>query len=294
MIVIQPVDGTASGVLVSCNATDAAAWSAATTYAADAVISYANRNWISVQGTNLNKTPGSEPLWWTDNGPTNRMAMFDSSVQTKTTTTGGLTFTVFVGRATAIGLMGLIGQSIEFTIRDGLGGTVIMTESKTLQITAGNYYSFCLEDLVQQSDIHWTGLLGSAYGHVTITISGTGETSCGLCVIGREFFIGEAQYGFSFPIEDRGRQYLDSLGNPVTVERGYSRGCSGNLVANTVEFNRLMTIFQTKAGIPCLWIASPGTADYVSGVVFGKISQVTPVIESYGRIVTSITISGYR
>jgi hypothetical protein len=294
MIVILPIDCTASGILVDTNATDATAWSNATTYAVDDVISYANRNWISVQAANLNKTPGSEPLWWVDNGPTNSLAMFDSSVQTKTTTTGGLTFTVKSGRATAIGLMGLIGNELTITVRDGYGGDVIYTMSKTLQIGAGTYYGFCFSNFVQQSDICFTGILGTYDGHMTISIDGSGETSCGLCVIGQESYIGEALHGFSFPLEDRGRQYLDSLGNPVTVERGYSRGCSGSVSSDKKSFNRLMTIYQSMINTPCLWVAAPGISEYASALVFGKLSQVTPVIESDWQIVTSLSISGYR
>lgn len=294
MIVIPPIDCTATGVLVSSNATNATAWSNATTYAADDVISYENRNWISVQAGNLNKIPGSEPLWWVDDGPTNKMAMFDSSVQTKTMTTGGLEFTVKSGRATAIGLMGLIGQALTITVRDGSGGPVIYTTSKTLQIGAGTYYGFCFADFVQQSDICFTGILGTYDGHVTIEITGAGETSCGLCVIGTESYIGEALHGFSFQLEDRGRQYLDALGNPVTVERGYSRGCSGSISSDRNSFNRLMTIYQSMINIPCLWVASPTLPEYASAIVFGKLSQVTKVIESHWQIVTTLTISGYR
>lgn len=294
MISIPPIDCTAAGVLVATNAANAAAWAVGTTYAADAVISYAQHNWTSVQAGNVGKTPGAEPLWWVDAGPINSLAMFDASVQTATTTTGGLAFTLKVGRATAVGLMALKGQTVILTVRDGLAGPVIVTHTKTLRVTDGSYYSYCFEPFEQRADASWLGLPGSVNAHITIEITGSGETSCGLCVVGKQFDCGQATYGFSMSIEDRGRQYLDALGNPVTVERGYSRGCSGTLVTDVGNFNRLMAFYSENVNTPCLWIAAPSMADLVSASAFGKLSRVVPVISNAAQITTSIDISGYR
>lgn len=294
MIAIPPIDCTAPGVLVSANAVDAPAWVVGTTYAADVVISHTKRNWISVQTGNVGKTPGSEPLWWVDAGPINSLALFDSSVQTATTRTGGLAFTLVVGRATAIGFMGLVGQAVTVTVRDGLGGAVVDTRTQTLRVTAGTYYGFSFADFQQQSDITFSGLNGSVTGHITVEITGSGETACGLCVVGKQFDCGKAEYGFAVNLEDRGRQYLDALSNPVSVERGYSRGCSGTLINDTANYNRLIAFYSANINIPCLWVAAPGIADLVSATVFGKLSRVVPVISNSAQITTAIDISGYR
>lgn len=294
MIAIPPIDCTASGVLVSTNATNLAAYAAGTTYAADATISYANRNWISVQASNTGHTPGTDALWWVDDGPVNTLAMFDTSVQTSTTTTGGLTVVIKVGRSTVVGLLGLVGQNVTITVRDGLAGAVLFTDTKPLQSTNSTYYGWCFEDFVQTSDALWTSLVGSGNGHITISITGTGTTSCGLFVAGKQQDIGQAVYGFSMPFEDRGRQYLDALGNPVTVERGYSKGCSGSIVSNPGDFNRLMNFYAENINTPCLFVAAPGIADLVSASVFGKISRVVPVLSNFGQITTSLDIAGYR
>ncbi len=294
MIAIPPIDCTAAGVLVSTTATNLAAYAAGTTYAADATVSYTNRNWVSVQASNVGHTPGTDTLWWVDDGPVNTLAMFDSSVQTATTATDDLTITLNVGRTTAVGLMGLVGQSVTLTVRDGLGGTVIATYTQTLRTTDGSYYSFCFEDFTQVADAAWTGLPGSVAGHITISITGVGTVSCGLCVVGKQFDIGRATYGFSMPIEDRGRSYLDALNNPVTVERGYSREASGTVINTRNNYNRLLQFFADNVNTPCLFIAAPGSTDLVSATTFGKISRVVPVISGYDEITTSLDIAGYR
>lgn len=294
MIVIPPIDCTATGVLTATNAVDAAAYNAGTTYAADAVVSYAKRNWISVQSGNTGHTPGTDILWWVENGPINSLAMFDTSVQTATTRTGGLSWTLFVGRFTCIGLMGLIGQSVTLTITDG--ATTIYTETRTLASSDGTYYSFCFEDFYQTDAVTFSGLPSSPTCTATITITAApaATAACGLCVIGKQFFAGDAQYGFSSPIEDRGRHYLDSLDNPVNVERGYSKNVSGTLVTTRANYNRLQGFLAEHTGLPLLWIVAPGQNDLVSATAFGRYVRAVPVIESFNHITLALEISGYR
>lgn len=304
MIAVPPIDCTAVGVLVSTNSVDWLAYNAANTYAAyveatgyttSTACSYAGRNWTSLQAANTAHTPGAagSELWWSDAGPINSLAMFDTSVQTATSRTGGLEWTLKTGRVTCVGLMGLVGASVTITVRDGLAGAVIYTDTQTLQTGDGTYYAFCFEDLIQRSDVSWTGLLGSIDGHITISIASTGAAACGLCVAGKQVYLGQATYGFSMPLESRGRQYLDSLNNPVSIDRGYVRNCSGTLMSDADQFNRLLAFYSTNITEPFFWLAAPGLADLVSASGFGKISRVVPAITE-GMHTTSIDIAGYR
>lgn len=294
MIAIPPINCTAAGVLTANNAVDAAAWAVGTTYGVDDLRSYGGRNWLSLQAANLGKTPSSQPLWWLDSGPINSLAMFDTSVSTATTRTGGLSWTLAVGRFTAIGLMGLVGNSVTITVVDG--AVTLFTETRTLRTSKGTYYSFCFETPYQVSDASFTGLLSSPTCQVTVSIAGSAGqlVACGLCVIGKQFFIGHAQYGFNVPIEDRGRFYLDGLGNPVNLERGYSKGVSGSIVAKRADFNRLTSFFAQYIGTPLLWIASPGQNDLVGANVFGRYVRAVPVISDFSHITLALEIAGYR
>lgn len=292
MIAIPPIDCTASGVLVSTNAVNLAAYAAGTTYAADAKASYAGRNWVSVQAGNIGKTPGANPLWWVDDGPVNTLAMFDTSVQTATSRTGGLTFVLAPGRFTAIGFLGLVGLSITITIRDGLD--VIYTETRTLASSDGTYYGFCFDEFLQTRETTFYGLPSTPAAQITVSIAGAGTTACGLCVVGKQFEIGRAEYGFSVPIEDRGRHYLDALGNPVNVERGYSRAVSGTVVTQRVNFNRLTGFLSDHVGVPMLWVAAPGQKDLVSASTFGRYVRSVPVIGNFSHITTALEIAAYR
>lgn len=296
MIAVPFTPVTSTAVLVAINATDEAAWSGATTYALSAVVSKNKRRWVSLQAGNLNHDPEElDSLWWTDDGPSNQWAMFDTSVQTATTRSGGLEFTLATGRATAVGLMGLSGaNTATITVRDGLGGAVIYTNTKTLATSGGSYYGFCFEPLQQLQEAVWYSLLGSINSHITITLAGPGTVACGLCVFGRQIDVGNAEYGFSVATEDRGRQYLDRLGNPVTIERGYSKGASGTVHSSRAEYNRLMAFIAANINTPCLWVAAPDQADLVAATVFGRFTRAVPAISEPNRITAAWEIAGYR
>jgi len=296
MIAIPFTEVTSTSVLVATNAVDEAAWSGATTYALSAVVSKNKRRWVSLQAANLNHDPEElDSLWWTDDGPSNQWAMFDTSVQTATTHTGGLEFTLATGRVTAVGLMGLTGvQTATITVRDGLGGAVIQTETRTLASSDGTYYSFCFEDLQQMPDVTFTSLLGVASGHITVTLTGSGAVGCGLCVFGKQLSVGKATYGFNVSVENRGRDYLDRLGNPVTIERGYSRNGSGTIEADTVAFGRLIAFFSANVSTPCLWVAAPDVSDLVAATIFGKFARAAVAIQGPTHVTASLEISGNR
>lgn len=294
MIVTPPIDCTAPGVLTATDAVDAAAYNAGTAYALDDVVSYAGRNYTCIQAPNTGHTPSTEPLWWADTGVINSLAMFDASVQTATTAVGGLEWTLSVGRFTCIGLMGLVGQSVTITIEDG--ATLIYTETRTLQTTDGTYYGFCFEELGQTDTTVFTGLMSSPTCTVTISIA-TAPASvaeCGLCVIGKQFFAGWAQYGFGSPLEDRGRYYLDTLKNPVALERGYSKGATGVLVVERTAYNRLMKFLSDHIGEVMLWVAAPDQNDLAGAVVFARYTGAVPVIESHSQITLSLELAGNR
>lgn len=296
MIVIPPIDCTAAGVLTASNAVDAPAWSTGITYAANVTVSRNGRHWLSLQAANVGNVPGDEPLWWKDDGPINSLAMFDTSVATATTRTGHLIFTLAPGRFTAIGFMGLLGNSIKIEIIDGT--TLIYSETRPLASSDGTYFSFCLEDMEQLQETAFHGLPGVPSSTITVTIYGAsptaGATACGLCVIGKQFEVGHAEYGFSVPIEDRGRFYLDGLGNPVNLERGYSKGLSGTIVTDRVNFNRLNKFLADHIGVPMLCIAAPDQADLVSATAFGRIVRVVPIIANFSQITAALEIAAYR
>ena len=81
MQVIKPVTFNKNTMLVSTTATETVpAWSSTTTYNADAEVLYNDNIYVSLQGSNTNKKPDTNPTWWLIKQAGNKMAMFDDSV----------------------------------------------------------------------------------------------------------------------------------------------------------------------------------------------------------------------
>jgi len=298
MIAVPPVEVTDS-VLVSTTAPDEGAWSVATTYSAGATCSRNHIVWTSLQDANLGNTPESSPAWWEDSGPSNQWAMFDSSVATVTSNGGDGSPLVVVldpeKRITSVVMIGLVGARVRLQIENAPGGDVIEDITNTLVTSDGTYWGWCFEPFRQEKRAVWTGLKSSPLMRLTLTIDPLGDdAACGLCLFGREFTLGVATYGFSTPIKNRGRYYLDKLGNPKRVERGHSINMSGTVQSDTSTYNRSMDFLAEYIGEPMAWVLAPGLGDYRAATIVGEYQSATPAFAGPTMTTWSMDISGYR
>lgn len=287
MIVVPPIPIT-TGMVVT-NAVDEAAWAAGTTYAAGVLVSRGGRRWLSLLAGNLGKTPETEPTWWKDKGLANTMAMFDDSLATLTTRAGPLTVTITPGqRATAIGFSGLVGSSITLTVRND--AAVLYTSTRELLQTDGTDWDWYFGEPRQVGDTYWYDLppLATSY---EVTIAGA-STACGLCVIGRQEFIGDAEYGVNLSTELRGRDYIDASGNPVAVERGHSRTLSATLHIERTAFNRVTALFESLVQRNALWIVAPDLSDYDSAITYGRYQRAVRALSTPMHITVGLEVGG--
>ena len=102
MKVISPVALTTAMLTAdSLPENDYPEWAAGTTYAAGQMVIRASTHRIyqSVKAGNVGHDPATrvDDTWWTDQGPTNRWAMFDQAVGTYTVGTGSITLTLAPG-----------------------------------------------------------------------------------------------------------------------------------------------------------------------------------------------------
>lgn len=248
-----------------------------------------------IQAPALDKNPATNPLYWLPLGVAPRWAMFDDSVQTSTSTTGTLNFTIVPKqRVSSVVLMGLIGLSVTVNVRDGAAGPVLFTETRPLRTSQGTYYSFCFDPVDQVSDASWFGLPASANARIEISIEPAGVAACGLCKVGREQYIGDAEYGADVSTEQRGKDFLDKQGNPVASDRGFSRTLTCLLMINQTEFNRINRLFEAQVQAPAVWVVAPGLSSYDSAIVYGRYQRAVRVMAGPTHITVSLEVAGAR
>jgi hypothetical protein len=135
MKVIKPTAFTET-MLVSSNAAESSPnYSAGTTYAKDSIVNSGTHLYQSLVNNNLGNTPSTSPLYWLDIGPNNIHAMFDNQISTATISATPLNVVFKPGIFNSLALIGLSGNQVAVTVRDGTGGPIIYSATFALDGT---------------------------------------------------------------------------------------------------------------------------------------------------------------
>lgn len=284
--------------MVSTTATNAYLnWSGATTYAEGAIVSYNGSYWESIQSTNLNKTPTTEPLWWIFLGADNRHAMFDLAVSTQTTATTELTVVVKPGVViNSLAMINVDANVIYVTIRDGISGPIIYENSAGLSgANVTNWYDYFFNDpLLKRKQIVFSGIPPYANAHITLTLEGaSGETvGIGSMIYGDLASLGGTQYGTSAGIVDYSVKQTDEFGTISFVERAYSKRLSANFFIPTGELNRVQSYLYSIRATPAVWVATDNPTFEEVMIVYGFMKDFTTTISYPSHSLCNIEIEG--
>lgn len=276
MIVIPRVEITRS--MVTTTAVDELAWAAPTTYALDAMVSKSGMRWISLQAGNVGHDPEEiASAWWTSDGPMNSMRMFDVSPQTVTTFVGdGVVSIVPLTHCTAMMANGVVGLSARLRVyRDA---ALLFDEVRTITSSDGTEWGYYFGETQRTADVVWTGIPVPATRY-ELTVSGGTQTAVGMCLQGRQVYIGQARKGATLDIELRGRDYTDKDGNPVAVERGYSRRLTASLVLSRADFGRVGLFLESLVQQTAGWIVAPSVRDYDSAALVGRYQRAVRTLD---------------
>lgn len=270
MRVIKPVTFDPATHLVSSTAVEsAAAWSAGTTYAKDAVVDYLTNYWISLVNNNTGNQPDTSPTQWALVGPDNVHAMFDEQVSTATASTSPLTVVLTPGSVNALALLGLVGDQVVVTVTDGAGGPTVYTKTVSLDGTLiADWYQYFYEPYVQISEVVLTDLVPISTARLTIALTGTGTIKIGNCSFGTQYQIGDAEYGAGLGIIDYSKKETDEFGITTFVRRDFSKRLSARLMLENAQINRVSRLLSDLRATPAVWILADDT-QYQAGTVYG-------------------------
>lgn len=239
---------------------DYAAWSAATTYAAgDFVIKTStHRIYQSSQGSNLNKDPETAgATWWVDIGPTNRWAMFDGENSTQTTGAGGFTVVFKPGMINEIYLGGVDAVSVDVSIKDMPGGTVIFSQHVDLTLrTPANWYEYFFLPFSQLSSAVILGIPPVSTSEVTLTFNSGGTAKCGIMAAGQARNIGKTLYGVRTKAVDYSYVSTDAFGRTRITKRRSSRDIAATAWLKLSEANRVEDLLSELLSVPVCVIFS--------------------------------------
>lgn len=256
--------------------TDYGEWAVGTTYglAAYCIKTSTHRIYKSLQAGNIGHDPAAEadpdnPVWWLDYGATNRWRMFDTLVGQQSSAADSITFTVTPDTSVdCVVLLNVAAASVQVTITDAVEG-VVYDETFSLVSDSGiqDWYSYFYEPIVRRTDFAVGDLpryLGAA---ITITATDTGGTvGIGECVLGLAREIGGMQYGARIGIRDYSVKSQDAFGNPMILERAFSKRGSFSLWVDGGLTSELQTILAGYRATPAVYI---GTDIHAATMIYG-------------------------
>lgn len=297
LVVVSPITITDAMLSSSTVAeADHAAWSSATTYAAGTrvIILATHKIYESLQASNLNKDPRTQPLWWIEVSPTNRWACFDTSVSTQTKQSTSIQYVLNPGQSVnalaALNLSNVSSMTISMTSVLG-GGTVF---SKTIDLSAtppySNWWSWFYSAKVTPTQSVNVDLPSYVDGIITVTINGGSALAVGVLMIGQQRAFGLGlQYGARVGIQDYSRKEKNDFGDTVLVQRAFAKRANFDLILEKYETDQLQNFLSEVRATNCLWI---GSDDYESTTIFGFYKNFDIVISYSNRSDCSLEIEG--
>ena len=289
-------------MLVSCTvaepAAGEAAWNASTAYTLgqEAIRTTTHRKYKRiVAGTTATEpeNDNGDGKNWLDIGATNRWAQFDRKVGSKTTGTTSVTTVIKPGSAEGLALLDVVGTSVDVTMRETTGGTVVYTRSISLDDSVvASVYDWMYGEYTQRLNVVLTDLPGQyPSGEITVTVNSTSGGSIGVLAAGRVHALGATEYGAGAGIINWGKVTDDGFGNREWLEGEWANRVTLPIVANRSDMPRLHRQLAKVRSIPCIYIGC-SLAEFEPLVCYGVYRDLYITVPYYSVVQMNLEIDG--
>jgi len=273
MKLIRPTQIT-NAMVTSNSAVDAdAAYAAGTTYAAAAKVTYNGRIYLSLQAANTGHTPGdtASVAWWADQGPSNRTAMFDGLVSTRTYGTSTLTLVLTV--PTAINSLSLINLSGVQTAAISATKDAVSVYSRSVDLwdtsLVTNWAEYFFSEPEFRTELALTDLPLLPGLEITMVLTGS-SVGIGKFDIGALLDAGLEQYGLKREGVDYTNVTFDNFGVATIGTQIYVRKFSTQAMIENSKLDMITRRLDKLASIPVVILGANGLYD--SMIVYGLLS----------------------
>ena len=234
--------------------------------------------------------PELNPDHWLEIGPTNKWAMFDSKITTKSqrgtsiivdiTTLSACSKIAFIGvDAASIKLEVIVGDSIVYT-----------KEVDLVDVGVSDWWEyFYLEYSYSHRAIFTLPTYRSCTIRATITAESGGTAKCGAVVLGKQIEIGDSLLGVRVGIRDFSTKETDAFGDTVIVQRDYSDKMTIDVAIPTARIEYVRDDLATMRATPTVFVGEDGQK---STIIFGFIDNFEIILPNLTYSDCSISIEG--
>ena len=251
---------------------DVTTWSNTVTYAKGDKVTKDNCGAVVYESLIATNT-GNDPeevggTSWLEIGTSNYFAMFDTRSGTQTTKPESIELEInFTGLVNSVSLVNVEGSSVRFEVWDNVNNLVYDKTFSLLEYGSTDWFDYFYGEITKKDQLVKFDIPQVLSGRGKMTLLNTGSIAkLGGLIYGKQFIIGESQWGVSVGITDYSTKETDVFGNFFIVERQYNDRLNVDVVC---DLNRVTGIKKTLSqyrATPLLWAASEA---YGSTIVFG-------------------------
>ena len=260
--VLVPVDVTDANLTSGATLEDSsAAWNAATNYAiGDFAHRVATHRRYKCAVAGISATPPeSDPVKWVDYAPTNKFAMYDGYVSTRTAQASPLVNVIHAGFFNALAILGIqdaTGLLVER--RDAPGGPVTFTYTDSLEGSMpGDWYDFFFMPFRPKTRVLLTNLEPFWDAELTITLTGPGVVQVGMVAFGDMKPLGLTQRNAKAAFSDYSYIAIDQVTGENKIKKGSAgRDLDLNATVPLDDATGVVDTLEELLGVPAVWVGT--------------------------------------
>lgn len=291
---------TGTSVPVVDSAAGEVAWDDTTPWDIDDEVNHEGWIW-EAQKSNTDVEPGTDATTWLQIRPSNRMAPFDSELNTVTRRPGEIKYVLRPQFFSGLYIVGMVGEQLTIQVYDkpvANGGVLVEDYSSALWDQARGLYELLFMPLARrtQHSMRNLRLYPDPEVHISITAANSAMCEVALITLGHwETLIGAGTWGgteYGANAEIKSYSYLKRRedGTVERKRRGGGDNIDCSVVIPTEEANLAKDLLHMVQGRPVGFIAS-GLYQYEFLNGFGDVSgSVAP--ESFGMARVRLHIEG--
>lgn len=294
LTVVKPITVTPAMVIDSnISETEYAAYSAATTYALENRVIYDHAIYESLQGSNVGKTPGLNPTWWSYVSATNKYKAFDKANSTQTTNSTSIYYKLVTGVSVpSIAALNLTGATaVHLKVTDPTYGVIhdAVTDLSPLQ-QGSDWWSWTFGARSSSTVSISLSTPATPSSQIEITLTGTSELAVGVILLGQEYSVGTGvKYGARVGIQDYSRKETNIWGDTVLDQRAFAKRANFDMELESSEVDAFFNFLASSRATPCLWI---GSKLYECTIIYGFYKEFEILIPYPTHCACSLELEG--
>jgi hypothetical protein len=234
----------------------------------------------------------ADPPTWILVGKINKFRMFDQSISTPVENTDEIQFTVVPDTIiNALAFFEVDATDIRIKVTDPVDGIVYEKDVSLVDNSLiTDFYPYFFEPITRANEYTTIDLPPYAGARIDIWLGNEGSTTkLGECVAGLQADLGVTNFNTTVGIIDYSRKETDAFGNPIILERAFSKRAEYDVTVKTGAIAGINKLLSSLRATPIVYI---GDVNRPETIVFGYYRDYNIILSSWVVSEATIEVEG--